>query len=155
VHPLRHSIHTAFLWVFLHLPLTASLLAGGHAASSATTKEFHHPEIWLLCAGLGTGLICLWVIACLNSCEDAPGTLILPKPARLVFRPIVAVIIICLPLAHDLDITSVMSIIMALLVFCVVWENITSLMRGAKFWESWEGTEYPKSSDNLSRLGEA
>jgi hypothetical protein len=71
-----------------------------------------------------------------------------------VFRPIVAVIIICLPLAHDLDITSIMSIIMALLVFCVVWENITSLMRGAKFWESWEGTEYPKSSDNLSRPGE-
>jgi hypothetical protein len=44
-----------------------------------------------------------------------------------------------------------MSIIMALLVFCVVWENVTSLMRGAKFWESWEGTEYPKESDTLSR----
>jgi hypothetical protein len=44
-----------------------------------------------------------------------------------------------------------MSIIMALLVFCVMWENISSLMRGAKFWESWEGTEYPKESDTLSR----
>jgi hypothetical protein len=68
-----------------------------------------------------------------------------------MFRPITGIIIICIPLAHDLAITSIMSIIMALLVFCVVWENITSLMRGAKFWESWEGTEYPKESDTLSR----
>jgi hypothetical protein len=44
-----------------------------------------------------------------------------------------------------------MSIIMALIVFCVVWENITSLTRGSKFWESWEGTDYPKESDTLSR----
>jgi hypothetical protein len=44
-----------------------------------------------------------------------------------------------------------MSIVMTLLVVCVVWENITSLMRGAKFWESWEGTEYPKESDTLSK----
>jgi low temperature requirement protein LtrA len=80
VHPLRHSIHAAFAWVFLHLPLVASLLAGGHAAaSSATVEEFHHPEVWLLCAGLGIGMICLGAIAALGKCEDMPGTLILPK----------------------------------------------------------------------------
>lgn len=32
---------------------------------------------------------------------------------------------------------------MALIVACVVWENVTSLMRGAKFWERWENTQYP------------
>ena len=60
-----------------------------------------------------------------------------------MFRPICAIIIICLPLSHDLDITSFLSIIMALVAFIVIWENVTSLMRGAKFWEKWENTKYP------------
>lgn len=46
-----------------------------------------------------------------------------------------------------------LSIIMALLSFTVIWENITSLQKGAKFWETWEGTEYPKVSDTLGRDG--
>jgi hypothetical protein len=79
-HPLRHSIHHAFIWVFIHLPLVASLLAGGHAAAnSATTEEYHHEELWLLCGGLGAGMICLWSLALLGECSDPPGTLILPK----------------------------------------------------------------------------
>lgn len=69
-------------------------------------------------------------------------------------RPICAIIIICLPLDHHLSLSAIMSIIMALFVFCVIWENITSLMKGAKFWESWEGTEYPKDSDGLDRQEE-
>ncbi|KAF2423690.1 hypothetical protein EJ08DRAFT_652575 [Tothia fuscella] len=150
VHPLRHSIHHAFLWIFLHTPLVASLLAGGHAAAnSASSKEYHHEEIWLLGAGLGTGLICMWALASLGACGDDMGTLILPKFARLALRPIVGIIFICIPLAHDLSITSIISIIMALMVLVVIWENITSLQRGAKFWESWEGTEYPKSNDHV------
>jgi hypothetical protein len=32
---------------------------------------------------------------------------------------------------------------MALVVLCVVWENVTSLVRQARFWEKWEGTKYP------------
>lgn len=43
---------------------------------------------------------------------------------------------------------------MALFVFTVLWENVASLMRGAKFWETWEGTEYPKVSDMLARVEE-
>lgn len=66
-----------------------------------------------------------------------------------MFRPIIGIIICCLPLAHDLDVTEVLSIIMALFAFTVLWENITSLQRGAKFWESWEGTDYPKASDTI------
>jgi hypothetical protein len=43
------------------------------------------------------------------------------------------------------------SIIMALFALTVLWENITSLQKGSKFWENWEGTDYPKGSDNLNR----
>ncbi|QDS76895.1 hypothetical protein FKW77_003991 [Venturia effusa] len=155
VHPLRHNILAAFAWVALHVPLTAGLLAGGHAAAISAKiheeGEYHHPEIWLLCGGIGTGLICLWFLALLHKCSDASGTLLLPKHARVIFRPITGIIICCLPLAHDLKITAILSVIMALLVFTVVWENVTSLTRGAKFWESWEGTDYPKASDTLGR----
>jgi hypothetical protein len=35
---------------------------------------------------------------------------------------------------------------MALIVLCLIWENITSLMRGAKFWEKWENTKYPEEN---------
>jgi hypothetical protein len=43
-----------------------------------------------------------------------------------------------------MDITTRLSIIMTLIVLCVIWENITSLMRGAKFWEKWENMKYPE-----------
>jgi len=40
---------------------------------------------------------------------------------------------------------------MALFAFNVLWENVTSLQKGSKFWESWEGTQYPKTSDTLDQ----
>jgi hypothetical protein len=43
---------------------------------------------------------------------------------------------------------------MALIVVCLVWESITSLMRGAKFWESWENTKYPKEDRNGEQNGQ-
>jgi len=72
-----------------------------------------------------------------------------------MFRPICAIIIICLPLSHDLDITSFLSIIMALIAFIVIWENITSLMRGAKFWEKWEDTRYPDEESREPKVSRA
>lgn len=39
---------------------------------------------------------------------------------------------------------------MALIAFIVIWENITSLMRGAKFWEKWENTKYPDEESHRS-----
>ena len=47
-----------------------------------------------------------------------------------------------------MDITSRLSIIMALIVLCVIWENVTSLMRGARFWEKWENTKYPEAGQD-------
>lgn len=88
VHPLRHNVLASFAWVALHVPLVAGLLAGGHAAAVSAKihdeEDYHHPEIWLLCGGIGTGLICLWFLALLHKCSDASGTLLLPK-ARLVY----------------------------------------------------------------------
>ena len=84
-HAIRHNIVTAFAWVMMHLPLVASMLAGGHVAAASTkTDELEDPELWLLCGGLGIGIICLYVIAMLHRSDDPPGTLMLPKVG--VFR---------------------------------------------------------------------
>jgi hypothetical protein len=70
--------------------------------------------------------------------------------ARLILRPIVGIIIICLPLDHHLHTTELLSIIMALVVLCVIWESVTSLMRGARFWQRWENTKYPERHETPS-----
>ncbi|KAJ5100553.1 hypothetical protein N7456_006605 [Penicillium angulare] len=38
-HPLRHNIYTAFAFALVHLPLIASLLAGGHVAAGSVEEE--------------------------------------------------------------------------------------------------------------------
>lgn len=80
VHPLRRSVMAAFAWFIIHLPLTASLLLGGHVcAVSVGAEELSSGERWLLCGGLAAGLLCLWIIGELHECKDTPRTLILPK----------------------------------------------------------------------------
>ncbi|KAJ5248832.1 hypothetical protein N7468_000283 [Penicillium chermesinum] len=144
-HPLRHSVFTAFSWSLIHLPLIASLLAGGHVAAVSVEEEgFEDAQRWLLCEGLGVGMLCLWVFAVLHGSQDEPGTLALDKHLRMIMRPITAVIVILIPLARHLGATSVLSIIMALFVLCVVWESITSLRCGAHIWERWSETDYPE-----------
>ncbi|KAJ5709742.1 hypothetical protein N7493_010033 [Penicillium malachiteum] len=146
-HPLRHNIYTAFAFAIVHLPLIASLLAGGHvAAASVQEKEFEDAQRWLLCGGLGVGMICLYVFALLHGSNDERGALCVEKRYRLVMRPVTGIITILLPLAHHLDATAILSIIMALFVFCVIWESVTSLKSGAHFWEPWTETDYPESS---------
>lgn len=79
-HPYRHNIYASFAWVTLHLPLVAALLAGGHvAAISVREDHIHGAELWLLCGGLGVGLLILWPLALLHKSDDAPGVLILGK----------------------------------------------------------------------------
>lgn len=144
-HPLRHSVYSAFLFVLIHLPLVAGLLAGGHvAAVSVAEKGFEDAERWLLCGGLGTGMICLYGFALLHGSKDERGTLIMDKPLRLIMRPITGIITVLIPLAHDLNATKVLSIIMALFVFCVLWETYGSLMKDACIFEHWTDTKYPE-----------
>lgn len=79
-HPLRHNIWTAFSWSLVHLPLIASLLAGGHvAAMSVEEEDFEDPQRWLLCVGLGVGMLCLYIFALLHGSQDEPGTLTFGK----------------------------------------------------------------------------
>lgn len=84
-HPMRHSAWTAIIWVAIHIPLTGSLVAGGHIAAATTgDEEFEVPQRWLLCGGLGTGMLCLWVLAMIHGSKDEPGMLMLSKVCRCI-----------------------------------------------------------------------
>jgi low temperature requirement protein LtrA len=146
VHPIRRSAVTAFTFFLLHMPMTAALLVGGHvAAVSAGHDELDRGERWLLGAGLGIGMACLWVLAMLFQSKDR-GLLITPKSVRVGIRLVVAVILVLLPLTDEKHFNTVklLSTVMGLFAFVVVWETIGGLMKGAKVYERWEGTDPPK-----------
>lgn len=152
-HPIRRSSVTAFAFFSLHIPLTASLLAGGHICAASTAVELGRGERWLLGGGLGVGLICLWVLGMLYKTKDF-GNLIMPRYFRLVMRLAVGVVFVLLPLATELDDLQFLSIYMALFVFVVVWETIGGLLKGAKLWQPWEGRNMPPPDDGLVGRGE-
>ena len=59
-------------------------------------------------------------------------------------RPVTGTIMVLLPLARHLTETSVLSVIMGLFVFCVIWETVGSLRSGACFYEKWVDKDYPE-----------
>lgn len=174
-HPIRHSVGRAFTWVSLHLPLIASLLAGGHVAAASAissndsttttdssssekratsegeTQPFDDGQRWLLCASLGVGLFVLYAMSLLYSSNDGDCHLLLPKHFRIIMRPVVGLILVFLPLAKSLNLTETLSVIMALVVLCLIWENVTSLQRGAKIWEVWRDTRYPEGGNRAHK----
>jgi low temperature requirement protein LtrA len=166
LHPLRHSIYAAFTWVTVHLPMTASLLVAGHVSARTSVRdELEQGELWLLCGGLGVGLFCLYLVALLHRSEDQPGTLILPKVRTNPFHYVCKVTYMIpagpphhatyLSDNHHLSPSSARyrhnkSFINHNGSHCSHshMENVTSLMRGAKFWEKWENTKYPEVGQN-------
>lgn len=152
-HPLSRSFPVIMQWLLLHNPLLASLLAGGQVAVAGSTQladahtvglRNHHwdrftvTHSWLLCGSLCFSIYLLYLFAQLTGSKEPGDTLIVPKQIRLIMRPIIGFILVMLPLAHDsLGFTKTLSIIVGLIIFCVMWECLTSLQRGWKIWEPW------------------
>ena len=83
VHPARRSVYTAFIWLLLHLPMSAGLLIGGHVSALATGEELTEGQRWLWGGGLAVGFLCLWILALLFRDEDAQCRLLIPKVSCL------------------------------------------------------------------------
>lgn len=79
VHPIRRSVYTAFVWLLIHLPMSAGLLIGGHVSAVATSEELDSGRRWLWGGGLGFGTLCMWIIAQLWRDRDPAGKLQLSK----------------------------------------------------------------------------
>jgi hypothetical protein len=111
------------LWISIHLPfimsfvLSASALASlvrAHDAPDSPLDSLHPTFIsrseeevsfglrWFYCGGLGIALLCMAIISATHTHKKIPNVR-LDKHNRLVFRGLVAVAIICLPLAPELN----------------------------------------------------
>ena len=156
VHPIRHSVITSFTFFLLHIPMTASLLVGGHVcAASAAIDELETGERWLLGGGLGLGMLCLWILAMLFKSQDN-RTLIMPKSVRVSMRLLVAMILVLLPItsSEQLGTTSLLSTAMALIALVVVWETIGGLSKGARVYQRWENRNRPSEDQPHTGKGQ-
>ncbi|KAM3510803.1 hypothetical protein MY11210_005524 [Beauveria gryllotalpidicola] len=137
-HPIRRSPWTAFGFFLLHLPMASSFLIAGHiCAMSVKVEQFEEGQRWLLGAGLGIGLLCLWAYAMLYKAEER-YELILPKTLRVGMRLVVAIILMIIPATHGhFNATQFVVLIMGLVAFLTIWETIGGLLRGATIFEPW------------------
>jgi low temperature requirement protein LtrA len=149
-HPIRRSAVAAFTFFSMHLPLAASLLVGGHVcAASAGQAELETGERWLLGGGLGVGMFCLWFLGMLFKSKDQ-ACLIMPKTVRIGMRLLVAIVLVLLPITskEQLNPVQLLSIVMALFAFVVIWETVGGLQKGARVYEKWEGRNMPREEDS-------
>jgi low temperature requirement protein LtrA len=149
-HPIRRSAVTAFAFFSMHLPLAASLLVGGHVcAASAGQVELETGERWLLGGGLGVGMFCLWFLGMLFKSNDQ-ACLVMPKTVRIGMRLAVAIVLVLLPITtkEQLNPVQLLSIVMALFAFVVIWETVGGLQNGARVYEKWEGRNMPREEDS-------
>ncbi|KAF1943360.1 hypothetical protein EJ02DRAFT_400738 [Clathrospora elynae] len=119
-HAIRRHVFSALTWFSIHLPfimsfvLSASALAilvRAHDCADAPLDSLFETFIprsedhvspglhWFYCGSLGVSLFCLSIIALTHTHRKIPNQR-LRKETRLVFRVLISVIILTLPLAH-------------------------------------------------------
>jgi len=64
-------------------------------------------------------------------------------------RLVVAIILVLLPITSpdQLNPVQLLSIVMALFSFTVIWETVGGLQKGAKVYEKWDGRNMPRQED--------
>lgn len=124
IHAIRRSKWSSLVWGHAHLVFVMGIALGGGALSVlvvavdtvgadfhdlehvyAQRAELHGEHVeqglrWYLCGGFGLALMGMGLIATTHIHKE-PGGQRLAKKWRLVFRLLVAVAVICLPLAGD------------------------------------------------------
>lgn len=141
-HAIRRHKVSAFVWSVAHLPFIMAFTLAGAALSrlvvahdtrnsrldSLTTEyedrsaaELEPGLRWFYCAGMGIALALMGMIASSHVHKEAPG-LRLKKRWRLAARFCVAITLICLPLAENLNSLNLIGVVTALIVFVLIAE---------------------------------
>lgn len=140
LHAIRRSKWTSAIWTTAHLPFIMSYVLGSAGMArlvlAVDTPDSHLESLtelsqeraeleipmgirWFYCVGFGIALIFMGFIAISHEHKEIE-TLRLKKRWRLCGRFLVAVVIICLPLAEDrLDSLELVGIVTVLVVFCL------------------------------------
>lgn len=142
VHAIRRHKISAFAWTMLHLPFIMSFVLGAGALSrlvlavdlpdshleglTSTYRDRAEEEIapgirWFYCAGYGISMMCMGLISVSHVHREVDG-LRLKKRWRLCGRFAVAVILICLPTAENLNSLQLVGTATGLIAFSLMLE---------------------------------
>ena len=155
VHAIRRHWFSSSLWVTAQVPFimgyvlaaaTLSQLVLAHDCHNADPDTLGENYVsksaasvssgvrWYYCGGLGVALLFMSLISLSHIHKRLPNARFRKRP-RLVIRCCIAIIIICLPLAHDhLSSLDLISITTALVVFVLVLDLYGNSCAGDAFW---------------------
>lgn len=144
VHAIRRSIPTAYMWLYMHIPLFGSLLLAADAAGDFTIDTYESTEKnpaeenpseeeihealhsyslqFFFTGGLCVSLLCITLLSLLDKSLDKEQTKKLPKLARILPRIPVAVVILCLAFA-EMQTTLLLGATAAILVCLLAYES--------------------------------
>ena len=106
---------------------STTLIEGAESSPGHDNNKFTVAHTWLLCGSLSFSIYVLYLFALLTGSMEPGSMLILPKRVRLIIRPIIGLVMLLLPLAHDrLRFIKTLSIFICLIAFSVMWEIATS-----------------------------
>jgi len=156
VHAIRRHVGTSLIWLSAHLPFVMSFVLYGGALSrlvvahdSPDADETNLTEIfahksegavssglrWFYCAGLAIALTCMGLISASHAHKEIVGQR-WEKRYRLAVRFAIAIVLLCLPMAEQLNSLTLISTttgLVTLVLFLELWG--TSCVQDSFFQE--------------------
>lgn len=79
------------------------------------------------------------------------GTLIMIKSVRVGMRLFTGIVLMLMPITttEQLDPVELLSVVMTLFAFVVIWETVGGLQKRARVYEKWEGRNRPDTEDDI------
>lgn len=161
-HAIRRHIMSSMVWMTAHLPfIMAYVLAGASlsrlvlardcrdtnpddlTAAYLAKSESEVPKglRWFYCAGFGISLLCMSIISLSHVHKVFDGQRI-KKEYRLFNRVVVAIILICLPLAESLDSLRLIAVTTGLVVYVLMIDVYGSTSIYDDFWKCTSQCKY-------------
>ena len=172
VHAIRRHWFSSSIWMSAQVPFimgyvlaaaTLSQLVLAHDCGDANLDTLGEDYVsrspasisrgvrWYYCGGLGVALICMSLISLSHIHKRLPNPRLMKRP-RLFIRCCVAVIIMCLPLAHDrLSSLDLIATTTSLTVFVLVIDLFGNSCAGDQFWTGGFRSEQKKACKYSAR----
>jgi low temperature requirement protein LtrA len=155
MHAIRRHWFSGSTWLSAHLPFIMSYVLAaatltklviahdvpnadaehdlGERYSLNSVGELEDGMRWYYCGGLGVSLIFMSVISLCHVHKKLPNSRLV-KRFRLAMRCCIAIVIICLPLAHSLNSLHLISITTSLVVLVLALDIFGNSCQGDEFW---------------------
>ena len=155
VHAIRRSWISAGVWAHAHVPfIMAYVLAAATLSQLVLAHDCPNAEAewlgegydnrsresigrglrWFYCGGLGASLIFMAIISLCHTHKRLPNAKLRKRP-RLIIRCLIAIAIICLPLADSLNSLDLVAITCSLTILILIIDLYGNIREGHSFWK--------------------